>query len=419
MSGNPAPSSAPREVRPPPANPITSSQVEVLLARAASVFGALVGLQTLPALITQFGAMDTAVGLTAIVVMFGSLALAGLAATFRQWTAATFAWFAVVYFVVLVLWPVIVPVPLPGNDVPWIYYLCNVATGCAAVAARRSWRLAALYTVATPLLIGYIRTLPSGGGAPFSQAVLDGLYCFFLGSVVLFITVVLRQAAARVDAAQVHALGSYSDAVRQNATETERVQIDALVHDSVLTTLLAAARAHSPEARELATRMARSAMGHLAAAQSSFPAPSAEEALGVLAGRLRLAAAELALPFDVHVRDLRGAAVPQVVAEAVLSAATQAMVNSVNHAGRDGVARALRVAAIPGGVVVVIEDTGRGFDPDAIPRERLGVRTSIIDRMAGVGGSAKVVSHEGAGTRIELLWTSPEDEPALAAGWSA
>jgi signal transduction histidine kinase len=71
---------------------------------------------------------------------------------------------------------------------------------------------------------------------------------------------------------------------------------------------------------------------------------------------------------------------------------------------------------------VTVQDDGRGFDPAAIPVERLGVRTSILDRMATVGGSADVVSRPGAGTRIELAWGSPEapvPEPVLGtAGWA-
>ena len=66
-----------------------------------------------------------------------------------------------------------------------------------------------------------------------------------------------------MDAAQATALDRYSHAVRQHALEVERVQVDSIVHDSVLTTLLSAARAYTPEAKELAARMAGAAIGHL------------------------------------------------------------------------------------------------------------------------------------------------------------
>ena len=410
MSGSAPPSAAPPEVR-SPANPITSSSVEVVLSRATSIFGALTGLQTLPALLTQFPVMDTAVGLTVIVVIFGCLFLAGLAAFFRQWTSGTFAMFAVVYLLTLVLWPVIVPGALPGDDAAWIYYLCNVGTSFAAVAARNRWWFAVGYVVVTPTVLGYLRTLPQGGGATTSQAILDGVYCFFLGAVMLVVAVSLRIAARTVDAAQAQALASYAAAVRHNATEAERTRVDALVHDSVLTTFLSAARARTPQTMALAARMARNAMGHLTAAQSSFPVPAADVPVDVLVGRIRLAVADLPMPFDVSLRDLGTHSVPDAAAEALVSAATQAMVNSVNHAGDEpDIRRSVRILGLPGGVSVVIEDTGRGFDTQAIPVERLGVRTSILKRMTDAGGTACITSRPGEGTRVELAWTAGETD---------
>src|SRR5690606_10979367 len=71
----------------------------------------------------------------------------------------------------------------------------------------------------------------------------------------------LRGAAATVDAAQATALSGYIDAVREHATEVERVQVDAIVHDSVLTTLLSAGKAHDPESQAMAARMAKARSG--------------------------------------------------------------------------------------------------------------------------------------------------------------
>ncbi len=414
MSGSPPAPSAPPEVR-APANPITSSQVEVVLTRSASIFGVLVALQTLPALLAQLPAMDSAAGLATIVILFGSLALAGLAAIFRQWTARTFALFAVVYLLAVIFWQGIVGGALPGGDAPWIYYLSNVATGFTAIAARHAWWAAAAYTVITPVAIGWMRTQPAGGGVTLSQAVLDGLYSFFLGAVMLVIAVALRQAAASVDKAQADALERYSEAVRHNATESERVRVDALVHDSVLTTFLSAARARTAESKALTARMARNALGHLTDAQTSFPTPPADIPLSILAGRLRLAVAELPVPFDVHVRALGTGTVPEPAADAIVAAATQAMVNSINHAGTDAhVARTLLIAEIPDGVSVRVEDTGRGFDVDAIPVERLGVRNSILRRMEDVGGIATIRSQPGLGTVVELEWTGESTDDAEA-----
>jgi signal transduction histidine kinase len=45
-----------------------------------------------------------------------------------------------------------------------------------------------------------------------------------------------------------------------------------------------------------------------------------------------------------------------------------------------------------------------------VPVERLGLRVSIEERMANVGGGAEVVSHPGHGTTVTVAW------PAGSAG---
>src|SRR5690606_13444878 len=117
------------------------------------------------------------------------------------------------------------------------------------------------------------------------------------------------------------------------ALEVERVQVDSIVHDSVLTTLLSAARADTPEAKALAARMATNAIGHLREAAQAAPDDPTTVRVTTIAQRIRDAVEELAEPFDFHADRLGTASVPAAAAEAVIAAAVQAAVNSVNHAG--------------------------------------------------------------------------------------
>jgi signal transduction histidine kinase len=55
-------------------------------------------------------------------------------------------------------------------------------------------------------------------------------------------------------------------------------------------------------------------------------------------------------------------------------------------------------------VLVEIEDAGIGFDPATVPAHRYGLRGSIHERMATVGGRAEIASAPGAGTRVRLEW---------------
>ena len=54
-------------------------------------------------------------------------------------------------------------------------------------------------------------------------------------------------------------------------------------------------------------------------------------------------------------------------------------------------------------VQVFVRDRGPGFDPDAVPPDRRGVRESIVGRMERHGGRARITSRPGAGTEVELV----------------
>ena len=49
-----------------------------------------------------------------------------------------------------------------------------------------------------------------------------------------------------------------------------------------------------------------------------------------------------------------------------------------------------------------MRDRGPGFDPDAVPADRRGVRESIVGRMERHGGNAVIHSVPGEGTEVEL-----------------
>ena len=109
---------------------------------------------------------------------------------------------------------------------------------------------------------------------------------------------------------------------------------------------------------------------------------------------------------------------PVSVGEAIASAAQQAMFNSVQHAGDSPrIRRWVTIKGVrPGGIDVEIGDNGAGFAADAVPTERLGVRVSIIERIANAGGIARIASSPGNGTIVSLRWPAPK---SAAAGTSA
>jgi signal transduction histidine kinase len=65
-------------------------------------------------------------------------------------------------------------------------------------------------------------------------------------------------------------------------------------------------------------------------------------------------------------------------------------------------------------VHIVVADDGRGFDVEEVPAERLGLRVSIRERLAKVGGRAQIRTAPGEGTVVTILWPSSERERPLA-----
>ncbi|MBK4348881.1 hypothetical protein IV501_14675 [Lacisediminihabitans sp. G11-30] len=391
-----------------PRNPISRRQIEAVASRSVAMFGLVFGAQTVPATLEQMNLLRPGWALVFVIAIYGGLLVSVVCSIARRFVREINTYIAAVFLLAMVAWPFVTLNPQAvAAERPWLWYLCTVATACAAVAFS-SW-VATGYLFVAPIAYGIVRMLPSGGGKSIESAGLDVAYAVVLGGAVLLIITLLRQASGSVDTAQSTALSRYAHAVRQHATELERVQVDAIVHDSVLTTLLSAARAYTPEAKELATRMAGDAMGHLKDAAAATPDDDATVSLSQLTQRIIGASATQPAPFELRTRDIEPGSIPAQSAEAVYSAAVQAMVNSLQHAGDEGVTRWLAIrGSADGGIQVDVGDTGSGFTLKNVPTERIGVRVSIIERVANAGGLVRVDSAPGAGTVVSIRWPRPQ-----------
>jgi signal transduction histidine kinase len=92
----------------------------------------------------------------------------------------------------------------------------------------------------------------------------------------------------------------------------------------------------------------------------------------------------------------------------LVAATREAATNAAKHAGSSLVD--IYAEAGPEQVEVFVRDRGAGFDPDAIPADRQGVRNSILDRMARHGGTAEIRSTPGSGTEVRLRLPRGEGE---------
>jgi signal transduction histidine kinase len=405
MAANAAANAVPPGAPPSISNALSLARVESAIARSGAGIGIVFFLQSLPALLGQLTETDVRWSWTAIGVIVVALLFAVFASLLRRLVRIANLTFAAVFLVVLISWPF--AVIHPSTDSPWLYYLITIATAMAAIGTRPRW--AGAYLIVTPTLYAVIRLMPAGGALQPFRVILDSTYAIVLGGAILVILTMLRTAATAVDHAQATALSGYAHAVRAHAMEAERVRVDAIVHDSVLTTLLYAARADTPEAQHQALTMASNAIGHLRDAALAMPNDDSTVRISTIARRTREEIEQLNGQFDVTTARLGTQSIPAAAAEAIQSATMQAAVNSLNHAG-EGAHRSMHFSA-DGGVRVVVRDDGRGFDMQSVPAERLGVRVSIIERMANVGGRAEVVSEPGAGTVVTIRWPARALEP--------
>jgi signal transduction histidine kinase len=186
------------------------------------------------------------------------------------------------------------------------------------------------------------------------------------------------------------------DAERLERIRTqERAEVAARVHDSVMQTLALIQR-DPDDPRRVAT-LARQQERELRA--WLYGRPSDEDATLVRAVDAAAAEVEQLHGVPVDVVSAGDAPLDDRLAALVL-AAREAMTNAAKFARVDGVS--VYVEADEDGASVFVRDRGVGFDPNAVPADRHGVRESIERRMARHGGRATVTSTPGAGTEVEL-----------------
>ncbi|MFJ9792240.1 ATP-binding protein [Streptomyces globosus] len=182
----------------------------------------------------------------------------------------------------------------------------------------------------------------------------------------------------------------------------ERAEVAAHVHDSVLHTLTLIQRNadDAGEVRRLARAQERELRNWLYKPEGTGKEEAEEPA--TLAEAVKKTAAE--------VEDHHGVPIEVVVVGdcplderlgAQVQAAREAMVNAAKYGGEGGPVQVY--AEVEGQTVFVsVRDRGPGFDIDAVPDDRMGVRESIIGRMQRNGGTARLRSAPDGGTEVEL-----------------
>ena len=309
----------------------------------------------------------------------------------------------VLTLVLLVTWPLHYDAltVLPESFKPWIWWLL----GIAAVAAGTSFRfwigVAYIFIVSLGWIV--LRVSPSGGSGETVLAIQDSLHLFILASIATAMAAAVRWQAAKTDFANQDLIASGVRSAQSQAVELERSRLDALVHDSVLTTLLVAAKAQTPEEISLARDSATEAIRKLDSDNASFESGNAITQVSFFES-LQNRIHEVYPSFQVSLQQTNNSLLPELVSEALTEATLQAVDNSTKHGGGSA-NRSVSLQGQGKGLKIVVSDTGKGFRASKIPKDRLGIALSIIGRVKSVGGRVFIRSEPGKGTDVVLEWS--------------
>jgi signal transduction histidine kinase len=298
---------------------------------------------------------------------------------------------------------VMFPLLIVGTGLALIWAQADVTERARAARAARTsgtsrW-LTALRIIGGVALVGIgLLTLVLGHSGP--STIMDTL--LLLGVMVVGLGLVigpfLWRLVQQVDAER-----------REKLLSQQQADVAAHLHDSVLQTLaLIQRKADDPRA---VVALARAQERDLRAWLYEDPAAPSSSLRAALEGVAAEVESLHGVPVEVV---LVGDAPMDDDLLALVRASREAMLNAARHSGAPSVDVYAEVEGRR--VEVFVRDRGCGFDPDAVPADRLGLRGSVLGRVERHGGTASVRSTVGEGTEVHLAMDLGSEQQGPAPG---
>jgi len=332
------------------------------------------------------------------VVVLGMLVRAVRRGPVRRWAAG----FSVVTLLAVVTFPLAAP-PLLEADEPFLWWQIGLAVVCAGV-----WggvRVALGYGLVLGLAWTVVRLGPSGGDVALALAASEGVSAWAAGTVIAVVARGMLDAARSADAQATEVYAVELQQAIDQAVAQERARLDQLIHDDVMTTLTAAAQSTDAATGRATALLAQETLDVLDALESAPPAGSLSvSVLASLAEQtVHRVSPDVGWSADVDDRTA-WRRVPSPVAGALLTALREAVRNAVRHAHASRTRVELQAGLHAGelNLVARVVDDGRGFDLDAVPPQRLGVRVSMLEASRRAGVQARLRTAPGRGTELVL-----------------
>ena len=284
---------------------------------------------------------------------------------------------------------------------PWLWWTLGI--GILSFGLFVNWWIGGLYLLSVSLGWFLLSSSDFGGSATLQGATQDSIYLFLFGGSLIGMISLVRSGAIRADAANSQAIESAVEQARIDAVERERQRLDALIHDRVLSALLLSGKAETAEERRSAAQLSETAIASLNSALEEPRSTPNLTPIGLFRA-LRKAAQKL-LP-EIEVQTLGGGSevIPAEKAQAITEATLQAIDNASRHAKATKY-ELLMDSPTTGAIEIVVRDNGSGFRVEKLPKDRIGLRTSVIARMKAIGGYVEVSSSAEKGTEIKLGWS--------------
>ena len=341
-------------------------------------------------------------------VGLGLILAAQVCAIFTFWFGAAntdvYLLHGAAYLVAFALYPFSVAnvTEYPSDYRSWIWWWTGTATIAMTMYLPKWWSFAYLGFV--PLSYFFLRLQPAGGAADLGSATLDATYILLYALAVQSLVLLLRAAAVELDTQNDAVAETAARRAEVDATELERQKLDELVHDQVLTTLLLAANADTPERKIMAAESARVAVERLQAAASGETGDLQEVSVVSLIDSLATSLKRSYPEVELSITKDLDFTIPISVGIALADATVQAMTNSMQHAGNKAT-RQVRLKADHHGLKIVVKDDGKGFWESKIPKNRFGIRNSIRRRATAVGAEVRIASSPRKGATVILKWS--------------
>lgn len=291
-----------------------------------------------------------------------------------------------------------------STDLASVWILDFAGLVGVTLVLRRSVGIA-VAALATGKLLGAAVAITRVTDADVWSSIEEALFgIVFTSMFILLLSQVLRL-SAELDASRTTA----EQLMARGVANVELARVDALIHDHVLSTFVAASTDRNDPRLVSQAKAALAALDTVVDERDDAVEVDGTEAVARL--RAVLAGVDGDLPVTVEIAD-DATGCPIGVVAALAEAAAEAARNSAAHAGADAQCAAF-IGVAADLVQVVITDDGTGFDPAGVPSDRLGVALSIRHRVGSLpGGDAAVISSPGDGCTVRLRWV-----PSAAEDW--